>query len=674
MRFFSMIQSKMKSCFGLIMLWALFHINVMNAQQSLDSLKAISLTEVLLISKNNSYTKQAKPLASLDVLLESSKNVGMIKRGAYAWEPTLHSMTSERLSLTIDGMHIFEACTDKMDPITSYVDSPNLSKAKISSGQQATEFGNNIGGGIDLQLNRTGFASLGWTGSIESGYETNNKMRVFGGRTSYSSSDFYADATASFRKANNYKAGGNKEVLFSPFTKYNASLNLGWKLSDEKSLHASMIFDEAKDVGYPALTMDVSLARAFIGSLSYEQERLGNALSDWESKLYFNNIKHVMDDTTRPEVPIHMDMPGWSDTYGFYSKANLVKDTHQFLFKIDGYYNKALAEMTMYPTNPDEALMFMYTWPDVRTTNFGLFVSDRIYLTDAYLDLSIRGSYHNNYVADEFGLNSNKIFHPDMQRSKTRFLKSFSAKYHHNLGNFHWNASVAYGERAPSVSEGYGFFLFNSFDNYDYIGSPDLKNEASAEASASISYSKSKFEITADANFFHINNYIIGIPMPDVSPMAHGATGVKMYENLSYAQILHTSLSAKYFLSNVFTLNGQVSYYKGQDNEKENLPLISPFSYKSSLVFVKNLYSASVTMQGAGRHNKFNPNYGESETKAYTIFSADFGKYIYFDTNNLLVKAGVENIFDKEYTTYNDWNNIPRMGRNFYVNLTYSFQ
>src|SRR5690625_5567611 len=133
MRLFSMIQSKQKPCFGLVMLWVLFHINHIHAQQRPDSLKPVSLKEVILISKDNSYIKQSKPLSSLDALLESSKNVDMIKRGAYAWEPTMHGMTSERLALTIDGMHIFEACTDKMDPITSYVDSPNLAEADRKS-------------------------------------------------------------------------------------------------------------------------------------------------------------------------------------------------------------------------------------------------------------------------------------------------------------------------------------------------------------------------------------------------------------------------------------------------------------------------------------------------------------------------------------------------------------
>lgn len=358
-------QRKSNFSLGLILCFFAFPILDIFAQQVPDTLEYVFLNEVILISNRTqeSLTKQSKFLASLDELLESSTKINMIKRGAYAWEPSLHNMTLERLTVTIDGMHIFEACTDKMDPITAYVDSPNLSEAQIGSGQQASEFGNTIGGGINLKLNRGDFLSEAWKGTIESGYESNNRMYVFGERTSFSSSSFYLDATASYRKADNYKSGGNKEVLYSQFTKYNASLNTGWKLEEGKSLHSSFIYDEAKDVGYPALTMDVSLARAFIGSLSYEQKKLWSSFTNWETKAYFNTIKHVMDDTTRPYVYINMDMPGWSDTFGFYSKANLLKKKHNLLFKIDGYYNRSLAEMTMYPHDPNEALMFMLTLP-----------------------------------------------------------------------------------------------------------------------------------------------------------------------------------------------------------------------------------------------------------------------------------------------------------------------
>ena len=108
-----------------------------------DSILTVHLEEVILIKSRmpEDYQKQAKPLASIDGYLEQSQKVDMVKRGAYAWEPMINSMSSERLAVTIDGMRIFSACTDKMDPITSYVDVSNLRKATVSSGQEGAAVG-----------------------------------------------------------------------------------------------------------------------------------------------------------------------------------------------------------------------------------------------------------------------------------------------------------------------------------------------------------------------------------------------------------------------------------------------------------------------------------------------------------------------------------------------------
>src|SRR5690606_10248345 len=77
-----------------------------------DSLKLEQLNEVVVIStgKKLEYQKQRKPLSTLDEFLESSRSINMVKRGAYAWEPTMNDMASERLAITIDGMQIFGAC------------------------------------------------------------------------------------------------------------------------------------------------------------------------------------------------------------------------------------------------------------------------------------------------------------------------------------------------------------------------------------------------------------------------------------------------------------------------------------------------------------------------------------------------------------------------------------
>ena len=659
-------------------LWGIFIFPINIGAQELvlhkDSIITINLDEVILISarKTLDYHRQPKPLSTLDEYLESSKKVDMVKRGAYAWEPTLNNMFSERLSVTIDGMRIFGACTDKMDPVTSYVDVSNLSQAHIASGQQGTEHGNTIGGAINLELDRGNFKETGLYGGVETGFESNNQMSVVGAELNYSDSNYYVDTDIIYRKAENYFAGGDEEVEFSQFEKYNVSANGGYKLAEDQALTASLIYDEARDVGYPALTMDVSLARAIIASVGFEQDALWGSLNNWKSKLYFNKVTHVMDDTKRPDVPIHMDMPGWSDTYGFYSQAALKAKKHQFLFKIDGYYNKSLAEMTMYPNDPNELPMFMLTWPDVRTANGGVYAEDELDLNGSFLKLATRLTVQNQNVADDFGLNSLKIFYPEMEKSKTRFLKSISGQWHKMWMPWHFNAGLSYGDRAPSVTEGYGFYLFNSFDNHDYIGDPGLANEKSMEANTKISWEKSKFKLSAEANFFHIADYIIGEIDPSLSVMTIGAEGVKIYKNLEYAQLFNTSLDMEYTILPELKWSGLVSYHRGTDNNGGNIPFISPFSYRSGLQFDNRSFSAALRITGAGKQMNYNPEFGEDQTQAYTVCSLTFGKTFKFNNDSMYAKFGVENIFDEYYSTYTDWKNIPRMGRNFFLTLSYS--
>ncbi len=100
----------------------------------LDSIdRTIAIEEVIITGDTKKlHQKQSKSLATIDEFLEKSPKVNMIKRGGYAWEPLINSMATERTIITIDGMRIFGACTDKMDPVISYVEVSNLSKAQIT--------------------------------------------------------------------------------------------------------------------------------------------------------------------------------------------------------------------------------------------------------------------------------------------------------------------------------------------------------------------------------------------------------------------------------------------------------------------------------------------------------------------------------------------------------------
>lgn len=643
--------------------------------QEADSLKTKELKEVLVVgTKAALHEKQTKTLATLDEFLQKSTKVDLIKRGAYAWEPIINGMATERTVITIDGMRIFGACTDKMDPVTSYVEVSNLSEATISSGQQGSCHGNTIGGSIDLKRSQRQFTNSGWEFFFNSGYETNNRQKIIGSAINYADSLFYVDTDVMFRDAENYKAGNNQEIQFSQFRKLNLSATSGYRLASNKNIEASVIFDRATNVGYPALPMDVSLAEALITSVKFNYKPNLEQIDNWETKLYFNTITHTMDDTKRPVVPIHMDMPGWSDTYGFYSKVNGKYKKHQFLANLNSFYNRSVAEMTMYPSDPNENLMFMYTWPDVRTLYAGIYLEDNFEINcHSNLKFTTNLGFHNNNVASDFGLQSLQIFYPEMDASKSRFLKSFSTNYFYNKDGISYGFGMGYGERAPSVSEGYGFYLYNSFDGFDYIGNPNLKNEKSLEGNANIGFKNAKWQTKISASYFHIYDYIIGIPDASVAPMTIGANGIKVYTALDYATILSSDFTVSYQLSDFWIWKGQFVYNLGKDNENNGLPFMSPFNYMTSLGFRPGKFSSELQLKGNATQTEYNAFYGEDKTPDYAIVNANLGYKFTFEKSKMMLNTGVENMFDANYTTYTDWKNLPRMGRNIFVNLMFQF-
>ena len=661
-----------KSILTVVIYLGLF--SLAHAQNRNDSIKSRQLKEVTVTGKTGlDSINESKPLSSIDEYIQKLPKVNTIKRGGYAWEPTVNSMASERISVTLDGMKIFCACTDKMDPVTSYVEILNLDNINVSSGLGGNQHGSNsIGGGLDLKLKKAGFHSRKLNLVFNSAYETNGNYRVAGIGGAYSSPKFYINSGMFYRKSDNYEAGGSQIVNFSQFGKVNVFSNAGYKLSMDKILEATVIYDVATDVGYPALTMDVKTAKGLITSVSYRQENISNTFSTWESKVYYNDIKHIMDDTKRPNVPVHMDMPGNSRTGGYYSTLKGRKGRHNFVLSQDTYYNQSLASMTMYPIDKSQSPMFMYTWPDIRTLNVGVYAEDK-YVIDLKntFQISTRLSSQWDGLQSDFGYRTLKMYYPDMTQFQNRLLGNVSVKYTHYLKDVQLKIGAGYGTRAPSPTESYGFYLYNSFDNYDNIGNPLLKNESAAEANLAFILSKPKYSITWDASYFNFSNYIIAKPDNGFSTMTYGATGVMVYRNLSHASVFNTGLETKVLFLKSFHWVNHLTYSLGKDDNRQPLPLIAPFSYSSSLGYVRKRISAEVELQGAGKQVNFSSEYGEDKTPAYYVLNVSAGYELPLGdfSRSATLKAGIENLFDRNYSTYADWNNIPRKGRNLFINL-----
>ena len=643
------------------------------------------IDEVVVVSKASEGRKRSAKgqAASIDEHLSELSHVNLVRRGSYAWEPVVNNMATERVSTTIDGMKIFYACTDKMDPVTSYVESSNLQSILLNSGLNGNpQSTGNIGGSLDLKLKKTPFlaspdggSSRGKiNGGILSGYETNGHLQVYGADAEASFRRFYTNAGVFYRHADNYKEGGGRKVDFSQFEKVNVYDNFGIKLTDEGNdvLEGTFIFDRANNVGYPALNMDVLKAEAFITALSYRHQFSNGFLNSWETKAYYNHITHIMDDTKRPDVEIHMDMPGKSWTSGLYSLLTASKGQHDVQANYDLYYNRLFADMTMYPGGA--APMYMLTWPDVGTLNTGLALADRISLTSSQtLTLTAKWAVQWQKINDEEGYHALRVFFPGMKDNYNQIIGRVAANYQLSISNSLLSIGIGWGSRAPTVTEAYGYYLNNTFDQYDYIGNPHLKNESAVELNGNykLSIFNSQFSISLDANAFLFSNYIIGQFENRLSPMTVDAEGVKVFYNLSHATIVNTSFTTDWKILPWLIWNTRLSYAIGRDDKNDPLPLISPFAYVTSLSFAHKGFLGKVELRGNSRQTDYGRKYGETVTQAWGIGNVS-GQYTFSVSEHAFtLRAGVENIFDKRYTTYSDWCDIPQKGRNVYMNLSW---
>ncbi|HRP57448.1 hypothetical protein [Agriterribacter sp.] len=632
------------------------NINAQETQPQSDSAKVLKEVKIIALAKKKIQTEM-KMAVSVDEFLASSDNISFIKRGAYAWEPLLNNMSTERSTITIDGMHVFGACTDKMDPITSYIESNNLSSVDIKSGQEGSLHGATVAGSIDLKRKTTPFTpGKKYSGAYQTGFEFNNKQLFNLGNLSYASDKFVADGSVSFRKAGNYYDGNNNEVSHSQYNKFNTSLGLAYKTSPFSSVRVDAIFDKASNVGFPALPMDLWLSRALITSASYKQLFQHGLIRAWDTKIYYNAVEHYMDDTKRPENLVHMDMPGWSTTYGLVSRANMKRGDYSAEIQLNTYNNLSIAEMRMYPQDRSKRTMFAYSWPWV-TTKFSSLAMSNSWDISENSRMNFGGSLGYNYNRSKY-VEFNWIFHPGTPQEKSRILPGLHASYELTLNPFNFSVGTGYGHRAPSVSEGYGYYIYNSFDRYDYIGNPDLKNEISYEANASAGFKNEKMGLEAKVNYFYIQNYIIGRILSLGSPMNYQSVGVKGYTSLNHARIFNVALNANYNILQHLHWKGTLTYARATDDKDGNLPFIRPLSYQTSLHFMYKTFGIQTSVNGDLTQRNYSPEYGEDQTPAYMIWSISANYSFNIKNCKTVLQAGVENLLNEYYSTYADWGNI----------------
>jgi len=646
-----------------------------------DTLRSPQNYKEIIIQGQEKGSKEkasAQLQQSPDKLLSTIPGITLIKRGNYALEPTIRGLSAAQINTTIDGMQMFGACTDRMDPISAYIEPTNLEKIELSTSPNGNQQGSAIGGGINFALMKAQLnASKKFSGSAGAGYQSNANNIQFLGTFQYSTKRWAVLVNGIYRKADNYYAADRKEILFSQFEKWNAGANLIVALNDNNRISLDYIHDEGYAIGYPALTMDVAFAKAYISALTHTYKNKTRKLRSVETKVYFNFINHAMDDTKRPAemVPMHMDMPGTSRTFGMFSKAKYVLNAkHVLNFQLNAFQNDLHAEMTMYPDFGSE--MFMLTIPDGMRRTFGLNASDK-WIVNRKLKISYGGrvEFNQSDITTEIGRQTlTSFYNGDGAQSRMSGNVFIQTEYaiSNKIGVF---GGVSYAQRPPSIQELYGFYLFNRVDNHDYLGSPDIKNEESISGNIGVNLKSEKFAISLEAFANSFNNYIIGVLLSDYSNMTIGAEGVKQFDNISNAFQTGGEMTVKWSPIKALTVQSVNSYTYGIDDLGGYLPYIPPFKSINSVRYYHKGWNVKLEHVGAfAQNNVSTARYGEGTTPAFNLLNFAVQKQIDLKNDRALyAEFGVENIFDAPYYEHLDVMKIQRQGVNFVLRTTFVF-
>ena len=654
-------------------------------------IEEVTVTQNIVLNDENAVNYyQSFYSSGIDKIYERLGSISLISRGAYAKEPVLNGFSAGQINVTIGGMKMFGACTDKMDPVTSYVEPVNLKSIQINQGTTGNKNGSTIGGTFDMQLQAPEKSIF----RLETGvnYETVSKGKTVFFLSNYGKDKWAYRISGVYKHYSPYTGGNGVIVPFTQYEKVNLFQSVLFSPAAGQYLIFDWLIDDAYNIGYPALPMDVSRAKGRIYSLQYAPEQFPG-ISGFNAKIYYNSIYHLMDDSKRDSlyfvedshtgkldsVYMKMDMPGWSRTYGAFAEGKTRwSDRNLLSFKFESYSNWQKAEMTMYMnnlSNPGEPPMYAETWPEHRRTVSGLFLRNDYALSEMFiLGVDLRVDYSLSKVLSEQGKQQFSSLGYDVDKTYNEFIRSANLTMAFNSA-IPWQAKAGagFGERLPTLSEQFGFYLFNAHDGYDYIGSPDIKMEKSLNLFGNLSYTQRAVKFSVEARYNHISDYIIGLIAEDYEALNLYAAGTKKYENINFATIFSTNFQFFWKPLPALEFFNILKYNWGETYENEPLPLMPPLKNLFTVHLEKGNYQLQLENESSAAQNRINTAYGETKTPGFLLFHIRTGYKIQTGKSTIQLNAGVENLLNKAYSEHLDWGHYNRPGRNFYFMISYKY-
>lgn len=617
---------------------------------------------------------QETPIGDIGTFLRETPNISAIRKGGTNLDPVVRGFKFSQLNVQINhGIKVEGGCPNRMDPATSHVDITDVSEIRVYKGPYALRYGPNLGGILRISTASPHEYSRFETHiraiqSFESNWNsTRSHLDVTGGNRY-----FFFDLSGNFNKAGNYKAGTGEQVS-SRFTQYNYSATLGITPAKNHTATVSFIRSYGRNVMFPSLPMDERSDDTRILSVDYTATSLGKRWESLSVSGYHSLVDHVMDTKERPSSDTIVAVSSVTAIdYGYRAEAGFGFGRHQLtagtdyeeIFK-DGTRTKSLILQPNLPVKHEKL------WDDAHIRNIGIFAEYHIPLGKVHLTGAVRLDFNDAscHSMAFYGMNGQLIYSiQDVSSNLTNFSISAGVRYI-LTEKIDLSLSVGRSARSPDMVERFIMLLPIGYDNFDYLGNPQLKPEINNEADISFNHNcVCSGSFHAGIFFSLVEDFITGkeVPPSVVKPQTKGVVGVKQFINTDHVYLYgfecayQTPDDWKLYGTAVVSLtqgiNPQATRYiiqNGQVTGEETIkndPLaeIPPLEGTVTIGyrFLKSKLIPHVTIRLVAAQNHLSQAYNEVRTPGFMTAGISL-KYRY---NELLtLNAGVNNLFNAAY-------------------------
>ncbi len=619
--------------------------------------------------------RQANP-RDVGEYLRSIPNVSGIRKGGSAIDPVVRGFKYSQLNVILDnGLKIENGCPNRMDPVSAHIEAEDIEKMEVIKGPFSLRYGPSFGGVINL-ISQNPFPTEQFElhSNLLYGAESNwngNKLHgsVYGGNNK-----IFFLLSGGYRNYGNYTSGGwegNDTTYSSSLKKYNYKAKVGFSIKSNHQIIVSYDGVHGRDVMYPALPMDEKNDDTDMVSIDYSARNIRPNLKSLDLKIYRSAVDHVMDNSHRSnyETMLMVADVNAINTGGNaaltmqFGQAQVVAGLDLENIEKDGMRTGTMSMMGTTSTKVTNL------WKDALITNVGIFAEYKRLFNAYEVDAAIRGDFNHATSEDTLKIIKNDIeYFNDVQSQYFNLSASIGIT---RMINQWCSISLALGSgtRSPNMLERYIKLLPVGYDQYDYLGNPQLKPETNNEADLTLRYNQ---ENTGSVylNFFYsyVQNYITAnlLPSSVIKPQSPGVLGVKQFDNADY--VIHRGFEFGYRTPEIYKIGGNIvaAYTYGViptvtkyiisgnqvtdaiEIKNDALPEIPPFETTLNVYYkmLNGNLMPKLALRAAAAQRHTSQAFYETDTPGFWILN--FSTAIKISKHTEL-NAGINNIFDKAY-------------------------